>query len=51
MNTENIYMVVLAKSYKARGYCIAGKRLLRNDNGCFICTGQWVRPVAYSGPS
>lgn len=46
MNTENIYMVVLAKSYKARGYCIAGKRLLRNDNGCFICTGQWVRPVS-----
>jgi hypothetical protein len=42
---EYLFMIVLAKSYKEKGYCIAGKRLFRNPDGSFFSTGEWVRPV------
>ena len=41
---EKITFVVLAKSYKPGGRCIAGKLAkLQDDNTLLI--GSWVRPV------
>lgn len=42
---ENLLMVVLAKSYKSGGRCIAGRLVeFTGDNAVKI--GRWVRPVA-----
>ena len=42
---ENLLMVVLAKSYKSGGRCIAGRRVkYTGENSVHV--GGWVRPVA-----
>lgn len=42
---ENLLMVVLAKSYKPGGRCIAG-RLVEYTGDKTVKVGRWVRPVA-----
>lgn len=42
---ENLLMVVLAKSYKPGGRCIAG-RLVEYTGEKTVNVGRWVRPVA-----
>ena len=37
-------MVVLAKSYKPGGRCIAGKQVILNGNNT-VSVGSWIRPV------
>lgn len=45
---ENLLMVVLAKSYKPGGRCIAG-RLVEYTGENTVKIGRWVRPVANDG--
>jgi hypothetical protein len=45
---ENLLMVVLAKSYKPGGRCIAG-RLVEYTSDKNVTIGGWVRPVANDG--
>jgi hypothetical protein len=41
---EYISMVILAKSYKPGGRCIAGKQVAFNGNNS-VTVGDWIRPV------
>lgn len=41
---QQVQMLVLAKSYKAGGYCIAGPGIVRVNNRA-VLTQQWLRPV------
>ena len=39
-------IVVLAKSYKCGGWCIAGKEVKKLANGKYNPTNTWIRPVS-----
>lgn len=38
-------LLLLAKSFKHGGYCLAGCEIVRDDNGNAYLTHHWVRPV------
>lgn len=42
-------ILILAKSRKPNGYCVAGIELLENPSADYSTFGQWVRPVTPSG--
>ena len=41
-------IVVLSKSWKSGGYCVAGREVLPATNGFNF--GRWIRPVSSEGP-
>lgn len=45
----NILVLILAKSYKPGGRCIAGKKVEYNTATNTVIVGNWVRPVSNDG--